>query len=232
MREGLIVKTRRTFSMTVLGFLAGVWAPRGLLAQQSTDDQDDPDALKPRGAPTGRVGAATRGIHPGAAQNLALDLVAPPEGIGFTSADQPTLCYLMTGTAGGPLHLTVTLRGQARPLADVQLPPPLSRFGVIDLKTLNVRLAPGQLYVWSVALRLDPKAPARDLVASALVQYKPGGAAFDNAVRAASAEQQLALFEQNGYWYDQVALASRNYASDKGVALTALLGKAGLQAGK
>ena len=200
------------------------------MAQQAAD-QDDQDTLQPRGAPTGRVGAATRGIHPGT-QNLALDLVAPPQAVGLTASDQPTLCYLLTGTATGPLHLTISMRGQARPLGDVELPRPFSRFGVIDLHSLNIRLSPGQLYVWSVALRLDPKAPARDLVASALVQYKPGGAAFDSAVRAASAEQQHALFEQNGYWYDEVALAARNYARDKGVALTDLLGKAGLQAGK
>jgi len=105
--------------------------------------------------------------------------------------------------------------------------PPLSRFGVIDLRPLNVRLAPGQLYVWSVAMRLDPKAPARDLVASALVQYKPGGPAFDSAVRAGSEQQQRALFEQNGYWYDEVALAARNYSRDNGSALTALLGRLG-----
>ena len=216
--------------MTVIGVLAGIWASRGALAQQPADE-DEADTLKPRGAPTGRVGAATRGIHPGM-QNLALDLVAPPRGVGFTSSDQPTLCYLLTGSANGPLHLTITMRGQPRPLADLQLPPPLSRFGVIDLRTLNVRLAPGQLYVWSVTLRLDPKAPARDLVASALVQYKPGGAAFDNSVRAASEDQQLALFEQNAYWYDEVALAARNYARDHGAALTALLEKAGLQAAK
>lgn len=217
--------------MAALGILAGLWASRGVMAQQSADDQDDPDALKPRGAPTGRVGAATRGIQEGT-QNLALDLVAPPQGVGFTSSDQPTLCYLLTGSSSGPLHLTVTMRGQARPLADVLLPPPLSRFGVIDLRPLNVRLAPGQLYVWSVAMRLDPKAPARDLVASALVQYKPGGPAFDSAVRAGSEQQQRALFEQNGYWYDEVALAARNYSRDNGSALTALLGKAGLRASK
>ena len=216
--------------MTVFGMLAGIGASPGSMAQQPVD-QDDQDTLQPRGAPTGRVGAATRGIREGA-QNLALDLVAPARGVGLTSSDQPTLCYLLTGTTSGSLRLTVSMRGQARPLADLELPRPFSRFGVIDLRTLNVRLDPNQLYVWSVALRLDPKAPARDLVASALVQYKPGGSAFDNAVRAASVEQQHALFEQNGYWYDEVALAARDYARDKGSALTALLGKAGLQAGK
>jgi hypothetical protein len=223
------VTTRRTFSTTVFGMLAWIGASRGVLAQQAADQ--DEDTLQPRGAPTGRVGAATRGMRDGA-QNLALDLVAPSQAVGLTSVDQPTLCYLLTGSTSGPLRLTVSMRGQARPLADVELPRPLSRFGVIDLHSLNIRLSPGQLYVWSVALRLDPKAPARDLVASALVQYKPGGAAFDTAVRAASAEQQHALFEQNGYWYDEVALAARNYASDRGAALTALLGKAGLQVGK
>jgi hypothetical protein len=221
------VTTRRTFSMTVLGALAGIGASRFAMAQQAADDDD---TLSPRGAPTGRVGAATRGITRGGAQNLALDLVAPSQAVGLSSSDQPTLCYMLTGNASGPLRLTITMRGQPKPLADVELPRPLSTFGMIDLKTLNVRLAPGQLYVWSVALRLDPKAPARDLVASALVQYKPGGATFDNAVRTAAADQQNALFEQNGYWYDEVSLAARNYAGDKGAALTALLGKAGLQA--
>jgi hypothetical protein len=224
------VTTRRTFSRMVFGMLAGIAASRGSIAQPASD-QDDQDTLQPRGAPTGRVGAATRGMRDGA-QNLALDLVAPSQAVRLTSVDQPSLCYLMTGNVSGPLRLTVSMRGQAKPLADVELPRPFSRFGVVDLHTLNIRLTPGQLYVWSVTLRLDPKAPARDLVASALVQYKPGGAAFDNAVRAGSAEEQHALFEQNGYWYDEVALAARNYAHDRGAALTELLGKAGLQASK
>jgi hypothetical protein len=215
----------------IFGMLAGIGASRGSMAQQSAD-QDDQDTLAPRGAPTGRVGAATRGITRGASQNLALDLVAPSQAVGLTSVDQPTLCYLLTGTANGPLRLTISMRGQPKPLADVELPRPLSSFGTIDLRTLNVRLAPDQLYVWSVSLRLDPKAPARDLVASALVQYKPGGPAFDNSVRAASADQQRASFEQNGYWYDEVSLAARNYALDKGSALTALMAKAGLQPAK
>jgi len=59
------VKTRRTFSMAALGILAGLWASRGVMAQQSADDQDDPDALKPPRRAHGPGRAATRGIQEG-----------------------------------------------------------------------------------------------------------------------------------------------------------------------
>jgi hypothetical protein len=212
----------------MLGLLAMIGASRSAVAQQS--DQDDQDTLKPRGAPTGRVGAATRGMREGA-ENVTLDLVAPSQGVGLTASDRPTLCYLLSGDVSGPLRLTISMRGQAKPMADLELPRPLSRFGVIDLRDHNVRLIPGQLYVWSVALRLDPKAPSRDLVASALILYKPGDPAFEKALREASPEQQHVLFDQNNYWYDEVALAARTYARDSGSALTDLLRKAGLQNG-
>jgi Domain of Unknown Function (DUF928) len=217
--------TRRTFCLMGFGTLA---ASRMALAQSA--DQDDQDTLRPRGAPTGRVGAATRGFRDGA-ETGTLDLVAPPRGIGLTTSDRPTLYYLLSGGVSGPLRLTISMRGQARPLADKELLPPTSRLGAIDLGAYNVRLAPGQLYVWSVALRLDPKAPSRDLVASALLQYQPGDPAFENALRGASPEQQLMLLKPKNYWYDEVALAVRGFARDNGAALNELLRQAGLQAG-
>lgn len=220
--------SRRAFSMTMFGLLAAIAASKGPLAQSA--DDDDQDSLQPRGAPTGRVGAATRGLREGA-ENVTLDLVAPARGVGLTASDRPTLCYLLSGGISGPLRLTITMRGQARPVADLDLPRPLSRLGVIDLSQFNVRLAPGQLYVWSVALRLDPKAPSRDLVASALIRYQPADPAFEKALREASADQRHVLLEQNDDWYDEVALAARDYARDRGAALNELLRKAGLQTG-
>jgi len=215
---------RRIFFMTCLAALS---MPRDLLAQQA--DQDDRDTLRPRGAPTGRVGAATRGGDQPGAETLTLDLVAPSRGAGLTSSDQPTLCYLLSGTTSAALRLTISTRGQARPLADLELPHPTSGFGVIDLRGRNVRLTAGQLYVWSLTVRLDPRAPSHDLVASALIQYQPAGPAVAKALKEAPAGQQLPIFEQNGYWYDEVALAARDSARDNGSALTALLRKAGLQ---
>jgi hypothetical protein len=220
--------TRRTFSMTALGALAGYWSCRDALAQSADTEEADP--LQRKGAPTGRVGAATRGIQRGGPA-ATLDLVAPQKGLGLTSIDSPTLYYMLSDGTNAPLRLTITTKGEARPLADQELPRPLSRFSSVDLSALKVRLAPGLVYVWSVSLRLDPNVPAHDLVASALIQYQPGTPAFVTALRDAPADQRHALLAQNGYWYDEVALAAHDYPHDNGVALTDLLRKAGLQAG-
>jgi hypothetical protein len=48
---------------------------------------------------------------------------------------------------------------------------------VVHLRDRNVRLIANQLYVWSVVVLLDPRAPSHDLVASALIQYRPVDAA-------------------------------------------------------
>jgi hypothetical protein len=215
--------TRRLVSMTGLGLIA-TGALEGAVQAQSTGQQP-PVGLRNRGAPAGRVGAATRTGIDGQKIDQTLDLVAPQVGIGLSSADQPTLCYLLARPISRPLRFVMSLHNQSRPVADLELhpPPPLARLGVVHLRDQNIRLVANQLYVWSVAILLDPQSPSRDLVASALIQYHPIDAAMAADFRQAVSQRDYARLGTHGYWYDAVALAEEYRSRDRGAGLEQVL---------
>jgi hypothetical protein len=197
----------------------------GLLGETAWAQQSEPppprsDELRSRGRPTGRVGAATRGAQ-GA---LSLDLVAPLHGVGLTRLDQPRLLFLLSGSGTWPVRLIISTQGQPRPLVEREMsslgPPAL---GAIELRSLAVRLAPNQLYTWSVVVPFDPRAPSRDLIATALIQYRPADPALEQSLREAPPLQRHRLLAAAGYWYDAVAIAEQMRGRDNGVALAELL---------
>lgn len=216
--------TRRTLLGLAFG-AAGAAAGR-MAAAQSTGQAGE-GGLRDRGAPTGRTGAATRGARSGDGE-LTLDLVAPLRGVGLTAADQPELCYLLSGRTARPMRLAISTPGQARPLANLALPhAPAPGFGVIRLRDHGIRLPPNLLCVWSLTLAFDPRAPSQDLVGSALVQYRPGSPAL-SAAGGDALPGRIAALADAGYWYDAVALAEQNRGSDHGAALAALFKQANL----
>ena len=219
--------TRRTLLGLAFG-MVGAAVMRRTGSAQSTDGQRsgrarEEDDLPSRGAPTGRTGAATRNARGGEGE-LTLDLVAPLRGVGLTSVERPQLCYILSGKAVGSTRLTVSAPGQARPLAQVDLPRAQSPgLGTVRLRDHGVRLPPNLLCVWSVTLALDPRAPSEDLVASALVQHRTGDPVVEAASREASPDRRIAALVRAGYWYDAVALAEQVRGSDGGAALASLL---------
>lgn len=186
------------------------------------------DILQARGAPTGRIGAATRGARD-VDGGLAIELVAPLRGVGLTSVNQPELCYVLSGSNVRPLRLTISTPGLARPLANFKLPStPPSGFGIVHLRDHGIRLTPNQLCIWSLTLMLDPRAPSQDLVGSALIQYRPANSAFQAADRQTPLASRIAALGRAGYWYDAVTLAEQNQATDNGTALASLFKQADL----
>lgn len=215
------MRTRRAFVSWGFGAAAAVVAQPAGSQQQG---QAGEGGLRDRGAPTGRTGAATRGAD----GEQMLDLVAPLRGIGLTSADQPELCYLLSGRAA-PVRLAISTPGQARPVAVLDLPRASSSgLRVVRLRDHGVRLAPDLLCTWSVTVAVDPRAPSQDLVGTALIQYRPGGSASQAAAREASPDRRIDALVRAGYWYDAVALAVRSRDSDGGAALARLLRQAEL----
>jgi hypothetical protein len=228
--------TRRALFAAAFAAAAAAAAQRAGLAQPAPGQQqrrgaDDGD-LGDRGRPmAGRIGAATRSGAQSADGGLALDLVAPLRGVGLASGDQPTLFYLLSGRPPGPVRLAISTPGQARPLANVELPraPQPAGLGVVRLRDHGVRLPPDVLCVWSVSLVLDPRAPSRDLVASALVRHRPADPALEAANREPSPERRVAALARAGYWYDAAALAEQGRSRDGGAALAWLFEQAELR---
>jgi Domain of Unknown Function (DUF928) len=195
------------------------------VAQTAGQQSRTSDSLQDRGAPRGRVGAATRG-DPSTGGALALDLVAPLRGPGLTRSEQPSLYYLLSGRVFRPLRLTISTPGQSRSLADLELlPTRLPDLGVVRLRDRGVRLVPNQVHVWSVALVLDPNNPSRDLVASAPIECRPANPGLERLVRDAPPELRHAVLAQARYWYDAVEVAQANRDRDGGAALAELLNR-------
>ena len=212
----------RAFLGVGFGAAAAVLTPQANAQQQG---QAGEGGLRDRGAPTGRTGAATRGGD----RDTTLDLVAPLRGVGLTAADQPELCYVLSGRAAEPPRLAVSAPGQARPWASLALPRvPSSGLGVVRLRDHGVRLPPNLLCAWSLTVATNPRSPSRDLVASALIQYRLGGPGLD-AMRAASLDGRVEALVRAGYWYDAAALAEQGQGSDRGAALAWLFRQADLR---
>ena len=213
----------------VLGAAAGacgialVGRARPVAGQQG--QASDSGELRNRGAPTGRTGAATRGGH-SANGDVTVQLVAPLRGVGLALGDQPSLYYVMQGRVDGVFRLTLSTAGQSRPLADFRVP--LSRtggLGMISLRAHRVHLVPNLLCVWSLTLALNPRAPSEDLVCSALIEHRPGGAMPGSTD---SLQRRTTRLAQAGYWYDAVELAEQRRESDGGAALSLLFEEADL----
>jgi hypothetical protein len=72
---------------------------------------------------------------------------------------------------------------------------------------------------------LKPKAPSRDIVASASLVRVPADPSFDAIVRVTPAARRAALFADAGLWYDAVAAAAD---LNQQAALAALMSEVGL----
>ncbi|MGE0415436.1 MAG: DUF928 domain-containing protein [Acetobacteraceae bacterium] len=209
--------------------IAGALATPPVLAQPAGQTQTAEGLRNGRGAPTGRIGAATR-MGENTGQDLTLDLVAPLQGTGLAASDGPALFYLMSGTARGRLRLTISQPRQIRPLADLDLartngPGTLHR---VSLRDHHIRLVPNQVYVWSVSVVLDPNSPSHDIVASATIAYRPADPSYQRAMQLADVRQRPAVAKRAGYWYDAVAAAQDGAVHDGGTALAELFREAQL----
>jgi hypothetical protein len=185
----------------------------------------------PRGAPGGRVGGASRGTVKLAAANPTIELLAPRNHAGLSLSPTPTLYYYVSGPVLWPTRLTIRAPGRAAPVLEANIPAPRAA-GVYGLAVADyrVRLEPGIIYTWSVSAVLDPKTPARDVVASASLLVAAPDQPLADALRAAPALRRADAFAQAGLWYDAVAAAAAAEPFDRHAALDALMAEVGLAA--
>jgi hypothetical protein len=165
-------------------------------------------------APLRRIGAGTRG--PENATHAVFALV-PRKDIGLTLQEQPTLYWYLSQETTYPIEVSV-IRGKgikSSMVKEWRLNLPLQA-GVhpIRLTEHDVRLAPGVLYQWSVALIRDRDDRSQDTVSGGFMRRID-----PNDLPAASREElkQLAvasttdtpqIYVRAGIWYDAVSTLS------------------------
>lgn len=203
------------------------------VAQTSPDQAVSPQQTEelptyrppPRGAPGGRVGGASRGTFIPPAPLPTIELLAPRDHAGLTADPAPPLYFFVSGRVAWPTRFTIRAPDRPVPVVDAAIPPPAAA-GIyrLDLAALGVRLESGILYTWSVAAIVDPRIPARDIVASATLLRRLGAV----PAAAASPVRRAVLCAQDGLWYDAVAAAVAAEEAYGRAALDALLREVGL----
>ena len=160
-----------------------------------------------RGAPKTRTGGGTR--TDGASIEV---VVLAPEDPGLTVAAQPTLYWRLSSDSPGPFELVLTDEKQVKPLWRESRTEPL-RAGIQarPVSAMNVSLAPGVVYRWSVALVRNPQQRSNDIVASGTVERVALEPSLETQLADAgtAATARASIFAANGLWYDAVDALSR-----------------------
>jgi hypothetical protein len=178
------------------------------------------------------VDAGTRGWTP----HLPAVYVLAPNHTGLTTQAQPSLFWYQSGPSNTPFVLTIIEPMNPKPLLKVGIEkadqPGIHR---ISLERYHVRLTPGVLYKWTIALVPDPANRSQDLIASDMIQRIEPDARLAAALAGGKASEKAATYAGNGVWYDALeALTNEIDAApaDKDIRLlrVSLLEQAGLKA--
>jgi Domain of Unknown Function (DUF928) len=182
-----------------------------------------------RGAPGGRVGGASRGTVKATMPLPTIELLAPDVSAGQTTSPTPILYFYVSQSINWRTQFTISAPLRPDPVIEVNIPTP-QQAGVYAIRTAdyNVQLQPGVLYTWSVSVILNPKAPSRDIVASASLLRTAPDPILESELRGAPRNRRARLFAQAGFWYDAVAAAADMEAFDRHAALDALMSEVGL----
>lgn len=158
-----------------------------------------------RGAPTRRVGGATRGDQE---WDLVLSVLAPEE-TGLTARASPTLYWYLSKPDGRPAVFALIRDDRVEPVVELDLGEP-SRAGVarVALADAGIELEPGIVYEWSIALVTDPDARSKDVVSSATLLLRAPSAGLRRDLESGGLVDRAALYAGNGYWYDAIGALS------------------------
>ena len=152
------------------------------------------------GQPSRTVGGGTRGPGDG----FPSVYVLVPDHTGRTTSAQPTLYWYLDAvpTPGSKVRFSLVDETKDDPVVSTELPTP-TRAGVhaIRLADHGASLEPNKEYEWSVALVVDPKDSARDIVAAGwIVRVAPG-----QAVASSNDSNAVHRLADQGLWYDALS---------------------------
>jgi Domain of Unknown Function (DUF928) len=158
-----------------------------------------------------------------------IELLAPDGNAGQTMSPTPILYFYASQPITWPTQFTISAPLRPDPVIEVNIPAP-HQAGLYAIRTADyhVQLQASVLYTWSVSAILNPKAPSRDIVASASLLRTAPDPTLESALHGAPPSRRAALFAQAGFWYDAVAAAADMEAFDRHAALNALMNEVGL----
>lgn len=192
-----------------LACLIGI-ALGGLLVPIKTQAQPaDAVSYRPplRGMPGGREGAGSRGRG---AVVPSVVVLTPKEHTGLTIHEQPVLYWYLAQETQHPVELTlIDQQGSTKPLLETRLTPPLQPgMHRVRLADHGVRLTPGVLYKWSVALVLNPQERSQDILSAGTIARQAPTDELRSQLAQADQATVARLLAEHGFWYDTIAALS------------------------
>lgn len=164
-----------------------------------------------RGAPLARVGGGSRGVDDG----LPYVSVIAPEHVGYTSTSAPVLYWYISEDMKTVFEFALINDEDIEPMVEVMSEQVMTAgLNSMDLADHGVTLAPGVAYQWSVALVSDQDKRSSDIVSSGQIEMLELTDEQKALLENASAEERVAIFAREGYWYDSFAGLSELIAGD------------------
>jgi hypothetical protein len=140
-------------------------------------------------------------IRAGVAGRLPEIRALGPEHVGATAAGAPTLYWFLSGESSVPVEIALTADQAEAPLLALRLEPPVAAgLHALRLQRHGIRLEPGVIHRWVVALAPDP-AEGR-LEAGAALRRTADAGALGEQLAAASPQERAHVLAAGGYWYD------------------------------
>jgi hypothetical protein len=151
----------------------------------------------PRGAPSGRVGMGTRGVHP-PPQIWAL----APDHPGLTTREQPSLYWYVSKPVATRIEITAFSNQRVTTILEKRVASSAAG-GVqkMDLARYAIRLQPGVEYRWSVTLESDPRQSSN----SAAIERIVASLQLAKRIEATPRTEHAAVYAEEGIWYDAIA---------------------------
>lgn len=160
-----------------------------------------------RGAPAGRVGGGSRGVH-GDSPRLC---VLAPDHVGLTVREQPSFYWHLSSLTNHPIEFTLIEHSAINPLLEKRIPCP-ARPGIqkTSLAALggDVRLKEGYRYKWYVAIILDPDHRSKDIISGAQIELVVPDASLRRKLEDADEARFPHIYAEEGIWYDAVDAVS------------------------
>ncbi len=186
----------------LIGIALGGW----LVPLKTQAQPADTISYRPplRGFPGGREGAGSRG--PGAVVPSVV-VLTPKEHTGLTIHEQPVLYWYLAQETQHPVEITlIAQQGSTKPLLETRLAPPLQP-GIhqVRLADHGVRLTPGVLYKWSVALVLNPQERSQDILSAGTIAREAPTDELRGQLTQADQATSARLAAREGLWYDALA---------------------------
>lgn len=171
-------------------------------AKKSPRSMRKPVYMPPmRGAPGRRVGGGARGAG---GEEMTVFVLAP-ESVGRTINTQPTLYWYASRPAVSRVEITLNDDASIEPLLEMDIKAP-AKAGVHSVRLVDsgVRLAPGAVYEWFVALVVDPANRSRDVLSSGLVEVVEPSPELRRKIASAGKRDLPFIYAGEGLWYDAI----------------------------